>query len=55
MTRGDGSFIVIERIGRNAYKLQLLGDTTVLATFNVGDLSPHVEDCFEEPKDLKSS
>jgi len=27
----------------------------VLATFNVGDLSPSVEDCFEDPSDLRSN
>jgi len=47
MARGNRPFKVIDRIGRNAYKLQLLGDMAILATFNVGDLSPYVEDCFE--------
>ena len=38
--RGDGPFQVLERIGDNAYKLDLPGEYQVSATFNVSDLSP---------------
>ena len=38
--RGDGPFQVIARINDNAYKLDLLGEYNVSATFNVFDLSP---------------
>ncbi|GKU89681.1 hypothetical protein SLEP1_g3787 [Rubroshorea leprosula] len=38
--RGDGPFQVIARINDNAYKLELLGEYNVSATFNVSDLSP---------------
>ncbi|XP_071928112.1 uncharacterized protein [Coffea arabica] len=38
--RGDGPFQVIERINDNAYRLDLLGEYNVSATFNVADLSP---------------
>jgi len=24
-------------------------------TFNIGDLSPYMEDCFEDPSDLRSN
>jgi len=44
MARSDGPFKVIEMVGKNAYKLQLLGDVAVSATFNIGDLSLYVED-----------
>lgn len=38
--RGDGPFQVLERIGDNAYKIDLPGEYQVSATFNVSDLSP---------------
>lgn len=44
MARGDGPFKVLAKVGANAYKLELPGDMTVSATFNVGDLSPYIED-----------
>jgi len=52
MARGDCPFRVIERIGDNAYKLQLPGDMVVSTTFNVSHLSANVEDCFEDPSNL---
>ncbi|KAJ9567692.1 hypothetical protein OSB04_003658, partial [Centaurea solstitialis] len=44
MARGDGPYKVLARIGDNAYKLELPGNTNISATFNVGDLSPYLED-----------
>jgi len=44
MAKGDGPFKVLAKVGVNAYKLELPRDVTVSATFNVGDLSPYVED-----------
>ena len=38
--RGDGPFQVLERINDNAYKLDLLGEYNISATFKVSDLSP---------------
>ena len=38
--RGDGPFQVLKRINDNAYKLDLLGEYNISATFNVSDLSP---------------
>lgn len=41
MLRGDGPFIVLEKINDNAYKIELLGNDYVVSnTFNVADLSP---------------
>jgi len=37
--RGDGPFQIIERINDNAYKVDLLGECGVSATFNVSDLT----------------
>jgi len=53
MARSDGPFEIIEKVGNNAYKLQLPGDMAVSATFNVSDLSPYVEDSIEDPSDLR--
>ena len=44
MARGDAPFKVLAKVGAKAYKLELLGDMAVSATFNVGDLSPYAED-----------
>jgi len=44
MPRADGPFKVPERVNDNAYKVNLPGDYGVLATSNVLDLSPYLED-----------
>jgi len=44
MGGGDGPFKVLAKVGANAYKLELAGDMVVSATFNIGDLSPYIED-----------
>ena len=44
MAGGDGPFKVLERVGANAYKLEVPGDVAVSVTFNVGDLSLYMED-----------
>ena len=50
LLRGDGPFQVLERINDNAYKLDLPGEYTVSATFNVTDLSP-----FDAGDDLRTN
>ncbi|GAV62779.1 hypothetical protein CFOL_v3_06302, partial [Cephalotus follicularis] len=40
----DGPFEVLNRIGNNAYKINLAREYGVSATFNVGDLSLFLED-----------
>jgi len=55
MARSDGPFEVLEKVGSNGYKLQLPGHMAVSATFNIGDLSPYVEDNIEDPSDLRSN
>ncbi|XP_074315387.1 uncharacterized protein LOC141651581 [Silene latifolia] len=45
MPRADGPFKILECYGSNAYKLELASEYGgVSATFNVGDLSPYLED-----------
>ena len=39
---------MLERIEDNVYKFEFLGDVHVSVTFNVGDLTPNVEDKFED-------
>ena len=50
LPRGDGPFQVLERINDNAYKLDLPGEYSVSATFNVFDLSP-----FDIGDDLRTN
>ena len=45
MPRADGPFEVLEAYGDSAYKIDLPSDFGVVsATFNVGDLSPYLDD-----------
>ena len=44
MARGDDSYKIVQRVGGNAYKVELPGDTNISITFNVGDLTPYIED-----------
>jgi len=37
--RGDGPFLILERINDNAYKVDLPGEYGVSVTFNVSDLT----------------
>ncbi|XP_074314916.1 uncharacterized protein LOC141651088 [Silene latifolia] len=55
MRRADGPFEVVERIGSNAYKVNLPGDYGVHDTFNVGDLSPYYDSEDEEATCLRRS
>ncbi|KAJ8647929.1 hypothetical protein MRB53_000952 [Persea americana] len=51
--QADGPFKVLQRIGENAYKIELLGDYSVSATFNVADISPYYDE--ENDLDLRAS
>ena len=48
--RGDGPFRVLERIGMNAYKLELPDSYGVHPTFNVTDLSPYTDPLYDDPE-----
>ncbi|KAJ0043596.1 hypothetical protein Pint_19175 [Pistacia integerrima] len=50
--RADGPFEIVERVNDNAYKVELPSECGgVSATFNVGDLSP----CLEDDLDLRAN
>ena len=53
LPRADGPFKVLQRIGENAYNIELLGEYGVFATFNVSDLSPYEEN--EENTNFRAS
>ncbi|KAJ9536696.1 hypothetical protein OSB04_un000081 [Centaurea solstitialis] len=54
MPRADGPFEVLEAYGDNAYKIDLPSDFGgVSATFNVGDLSPYLDDTNLRANSLK--
>ena len=55
MPRADGSFEVLERLNDNAYKVDLRGDYGVSATFNVVDVSPHLDDDYLTYLSINSS
>jgi len=44
-----GPFEILEKIGPNAYKVDLPGEYGVSATFNVADLSPYYDESKEIP------
>jgi len=44
MRRADRPFKVLERLNDNTYKVNLPRDYGVLATFDVADLSPYLDD-----------
>ncbi|XP_074318094.1 uncharacterized protein LOC141654880 [Silene latifolia] len=44
MPRAEGPYRVISKVGDNAYQIELPGEYGVHATFNIGDLSPYVDD-----------
>jgi len=49
MPRSDGPFEILEKIGPNAYKVDLPGEYGVSATFNVADLSPYYDPSDDLP------
>jgi len=53
MARGDGPYKLVQKVGENAYKIEHSGDMQVSAAFNVGDISPYLEDYEEHDKDLR--
>ena len=43
MARGNGPYKVVQKVGKNAYKIELSRDMQISVTFNGGDLTPHLE------------
>ena len=54
MPRSDGPFKVLEVVNDNAYKLELPEGMNTSSTFNVGDLTPYLED-EEQGDDLRAN
>ena len=44
MPRAEGPFKIMAKYGDNAYKLDLGEESGLASTFNIGDLSPYLED-----------
>ena len=55
MLRAKGQLEVLERVNENAYKVDLPGDNSILATFNMTDLSPYLQDNCLANLRMKSS
>ena len=43
MARGDSPYNVVQKVGENAYKMELLGDKQISITINDEDLTPNLE------------
>ncbi|KAL4377705.1 hypothetical protein GQ457_02G026650 [Hibiscus cannabinus] len=46
LPRGDGPFQIVEKVNDNVYKLDLSGEYTVSATFNISDLTPFHDSAY---------
>ena len=44
MARGDGPYNVVQNVGENAYKIELLRDMQISATVDIRDLTPYLGD-----------
>jgi len=44
MAKGDDPSKIVQKVKDNAYKIELTSDMNISATFNVGNLSPLIED-----------
>jgi len=42
-------------VGENAYEIELLGVMNISATFDVGDLTPHIEDEDANTEELRAN
>ena len=52
MAKGDVLYNVVQKVGKNAYKIDLSRDVQIFATFNVRDITPYIEDEDEHNEDL---
>jgi len=46
-------YMIMQKVGDNAYKIELSGDMSISATFNFGDITPYIEDKDESYKDSR--
>jgi len=54
MARGDRSYKIVQRVGNNAYKVELSGDMNISAISNVGYLAPYIKDKDEGNEHLRA-
>ena len=55
MARGDDPHKIVQKVGDNAYKIELPDEMNIFTTFNVGDLTPYTEDKDEGREDLRAN
>ena len=55
MVREDGPYKVVQKVGENAYKIDLPRDMQISAGFNIGHLTPYLEDNEEHGEDLRTN
>ena len=55
MARGNDPHKIVQKVGDNAYKIELLDEMNIFATFNVGDLTPYTKDKDEGCEDLRAN
>jgi len=46
---------LMQKVGDNTYKIELADDMNIFTTFNVGDLTPYIEDKDEGREDLRAN
>ena len=55
MTRADDPYKIVQRVGDNAYKVELSSNINKITTFNVRDLTPYIEDEDDGNEDLRAN
>ena len=55
MTRRCGLYKIVQRVGDNAYEIELPDDINIFSTFTVGDLTPYIEDDDEGHEYLRAN
>jgi len=49
------NYSMVQKARENAYKILLPGDMHIFATFNIGDLTPYIDDEHEHDEDLRAN
>jgi len=55
MAKGDGPYKIVQKFRDNAYKIKLLGEMNISATFNIRDLTPYTKDKDENHEYLSEN
>jgi len=55
MARGDSPYKVVQKVGENAYEIELPGDMQMSTIINVGDLTTYLEDDEEHGEYLRKN